>query len=143
MARRYLHIQGLIKRTPKTEQCSEPFHSSAEVPPEVGPIACPISLSISESPRHREIQAMIGALVGGQEVSEFDRLVSADMDKLTTSMICEILFIKHVFMKFRAVKKMEFILNEALYVRYIDARDQLEKMGRNTEELFVFQGTEQ
>jgi|SRR5579859_1229126 hypothetical protein len=140
-ARRYLHIQGLIKQTLENEQCSEPFRSSAEVPPEVGVVARPVLLSMS--PRHREIQATIGALVGGREVSEFDQLVPVDMDKLTKSMICQIQFIKEIFMKFRAVKKMEFILNKALYVRYIDARRQLENLGRNTAELFVFHGTEQ
>lgn len=135
------HIQELIKRTLETEQCS--LCSSAEVPPlaVVGPIDRPVLPSIS--PRHREIQATIGALVGGREVSKFDHLVPADMDTLTTSMVCDMLSIKHVFMKFRAVKKMEFILNKSLYVRYMDARDQLEKMRRNTRELFVFHGTEQ
>src|SRR5579859_3187664 len=107
-ARRYLHIQGLIKQTLEAERCSEPFRSSAEVPPEVGVVARPVLLSMS--PRHREIQATIGALVGGREVSEFDQLVPADVARLTTSMLCKILFIKQVFMKFRAVKKIEFVL---------------------------------
>lgn len=142
-ARRFLDIQGLIKQTLEYEQCSEPFRSSDKVPPESPVGAGAWRVWPSMSPRDRDIQATVGTLVGGREVSEFDQLVPADMDKLTNSMISKIRFIKEVFTKFRAVKKMEFILNKALYVRYSDARNRLEQLGRNTAELFVFHGTEQ
>ena len=92
--------------------------------------------------KKQEIEKNVGVPVHVRRIDRLGAIKDEDLDKLTPAMVTQMKNVMEQFVKLHPVQKIEYIFNDYLYKQFDETRAKFRKMGRGTNELLVFHGTD-
>jgi hypothetical protein len=88
-----------------------------------------------------EVQTKVGCLITVRTVGFAGSIMKDELSRLTPAMLNQLKSVKETFIKHFPVKKMEYVMNDRLYKQFDETRQEFKRLGRASNEVLLFHGT--